>query len=335
MDEQSLNSIAKLLVAPEKGILAADESTGTIGKRFAGIGVENTEENRRAYRELLLRTPEIEKYISGVIFFDETIRQSTKDDIPFTKLLLEKGIIPGIKVDKGLKNLEGSSEEKITDGLDGLAERAKEYYALGARFAKWRAAIKIGENIPTDNCIEKNAEILARYAKICQENNLVPIVEPEVLMDGNHSIGRCFEVTKKTLATTFSALEREKVDLSGILLKPNMVIYSLQGGRVAPERVAEMTLECFRQVVMALVPGIVFLSGGQTEAEACENLNAINLASKNEAWELSFSYGRALQNTALKTWAGNSMNTKSTQDVFLHRAKLVSAARCGKYAKEM
>jgi len=331
----SLNEIARALVAPGKGILAADESTPTIGKRFDTIGVESTEEARKKYRELLLTTEGMENYISGVILFDETLRQSSKEGVPFPKLLQGKGVIPGIKVDTGAKPMQNSENEKVADGLDGLPERLKEYFELGARFAKWRAVITIDEGIPTDECLNENAKRLAQYAKFVQEANMVPIVEPEVLMDGGHDIDRCFDVTTRVLRRVFEELKTQQVQLDGILLKPNMVIPGKEWGKVGADEVARKTLVCFKEVVPAEVPGIVFLSGGQTEVEACENLNAINIAELDKPWELSFSYGRALQASALQAWSGKEENILAAQKAFLHRAKLTSAARSGTYNSDM
>ncbi|TAN33636.1 fructose-bisphosphate aldolase class I [Patescibacteria group bacterium] len=331
----SLNEIAKKLVAPGKGILAADESTGTIGKRFAKINVESTEETRRQYRELLFTAPAMEQNISGVILYDETIRQSTGEGVPFPKVLESKGVIPGIKVDAGLKPFNNPEKETLTSGLDGLDERLKEYYALGARFAKWRAALVIGENLPTAECLRANAERMAKYAKLCQENNVVPIVEPEVLMNGGHDIARCYEVTKNVLKIFFEELGKEGVALDGILLKPNMVISGEEAPKAAPQEIAGMTIKCFKEVVPTEVPGIVFLSGGQSEQEACENLNAINLASVGCPWQLSYSYGRALQASALRAWSGELENVPAAQQAFVKRAKLCGAARDGKYNSTM
>lgn len=331
----TLNEIAKKLVAPGKGILAADESVGTIKKRFDKIGVESTEETRRQYREMLFTAPEMEKNISGVIMYDETIRQATADGTFFPKLLESKGVIPGIKVDMGLKPFEGSEKETLTDGLDGLDSRLKEYYELGARFAKWRAALVISENLPTEACARANAEVMAKYAKVCQENNVVPIVEPEVLMNGGHDIARCYEVTEMVLKIFFAELEKKGVALDGILLKPNMVIPGEEAPKSVPSDIAEMTLKCFKNTVPAEVAGIVFLSGGQSEQEACENLNAISLVSADCPWPLSFSYGRALQNSAMETWAGKPESVTVAQNVFAKRAKLCAAAREGKYETKM
>src|SRR5438128_6306200 len=299
MDVQQLQSTARALVAEGKGILAADESTGTIKKRFDSIGVESTEETRRAYRELLFTTEGAEEAISGVILYDETIRQSSADGTPFPKLLESKGIVPGIKVDTGAKPLANAEGETITEGLDGLRERLEEYHSLGARFTKWRAVITIGADIPSDYCIWANAHALARFAGLSQEAGLVPIVEPEVLMDGDHTIDHSFEATSRVLHAVFTELRDQRVHFEGILLKPNMVL----SGYLAPQQaghdeVAEQTLRCFRRHVPAAVPGIVFLSGGQSDEDATANLNAMNARGPHH-WELSFSYGRALQAAAL------------------------------------
>ncbi|MFA6548207.1 MAG: class I fructose-bisphosphate aldolase [Candidatus Magasanikbacteria bacterium] len=335
MSQASLATVAKLLVSFGKGILAADESTKSIAKKLTGAGIEDSVENHRLYRQLFFTTPGIEKYISGVIMFDETIRQATDDGILFPKLLSDKGIIPGIKVDLGVVDLEDSPEEKITVGLDGLEERLKEYYVLGARFAKWRAVIKIGANIPTEKCIKLNMQALAQYAKICQNNDIVPVVEPEVLMDGDHTIDQCYEVTKKTLSVLFEELKKLDVDLAGLLLKPNMIIYSLMGEKVSSEMVAEKTLQCFAEVVPKEVAGIVFLSGGQSESEACKNLNAIVKKAENSPWVFTYSFGRALQNTALQVWSGKVENTEVAQQAFLHRASLANTASLGQYSPEL
>jgi fructose-bisphosphate aldolase class I len=335
MDRAKLESVARQLVADGKGILAADESQPTIKKRFDTIAVESTEENRRAYRNLLFTTPNAEKYISGVILFEETLRQKSLDGVAFPQLLSGKGILPGIKVDKGAKLLAGFSGEKITEGLDGLRERLAAYRDLGATFAKWRAVIIIGKDIPTQFCIDANAHALARYAALCQEAGLVPIVEPEVLMDGPHDIQRCQDVTAATLKCVFTALFEHCVLLEGMLLKPNMVL----SGSECPEQagvveVAERTVRTFRQVVPAAVPGIVFLSGGQSSELATEHLNAMNALGKHP-WELSFSYGRALQEHALKAWQGRADAVAAAQRVFHHRASCNGAARYGKYDKAM
>jgi fructose-bisphosphate aldolase, class I len=330
----TIQEIANQLVAKGKGILAADESTGTIGKRFDAIGVENSEENRQMYRELLFTTEGVEQYVSGVILFDETIRQSTKDGILFSKLLADKGILSGIKVDMKTHDLPGAPLETMTEGLDGLRGRLKEYVSLGATFAKWRAVYTITDELPSEYCISVNAHALARYAALCQEAGIVPIVEPEVLMDGDHTIERCFEVTKKVLEEVFVQLKKQRVALDGMILKPNMVIPGGGAQKPTPEQVAERTIACFKDVVPADVPGITFLSGGQTEQEACENLNAMNLLG-DHPWELSFSYGRALQAATLKAWDGKEENKASAQVTFLKRAKLTSKARLGTYSSEL
>lgn len=335
MGQHELECMARALVPDGKGILAADESPGTIGKRFAAIGIESNEETRRAYRELLLTTPHIEKYISGVILFDETIRQSTREGIPFVELLERKGIIPGIKVDRGTENLAGFASEKITQGLDGLRDRLREYRNLGARFAKWRAVIRIGEEIPTGYCINANAHALARYAAVCQERRLVPIVEPEVLMEGDHGIDQCEEVTAAVLKNVFAELQGHRVLLEALLLKPSMVLPGrVSDERVSADEVAEATIRCLRRVAPAAVPGIVFLSGGQSPELATEHLNAMNIRGPHP-WELSFSYSRALQEPVLKTWKGDPANTYPAQRIFYHRAKCNSAARLGKYSREV
>jgi fructose-bisphosphate aldolase, class I len=335
MKTENLESIARKLVAPGKGILAADESSGTIEKRLKSINVPSTEENRRAYREVLFTTKGAGDFISGVILFDETIRQKTRDGRTFVQTLQQQGIVPGIKVDKGAKAMANFPGEKITEGLDGLRERLTEYGQLGARFAKWRAVITIGENIPTHTCIDANAEVLARYAALCQESDLMPIVEPEVLMDGSHTIERHFEVTEQTLRSVFDALAEHRVVLEGILLKPNMVLSGkecLQQASV--QEVAEATLRCMKQVVPAAVPGLVFLSGGQTDQQATEHLNEMNRLNQ-VPWQLSFSYGRALQAPVLKAWKGNEANFAEAQQAFHHRAWCNSKARFGKYSEEM
>lgn len=335
MDLHELELTARSLVAPGKGILAADESTGTIKKRFDKVGVESTPETRRAYRELLFTTPGIGDYISGVIMFDETIRQSTADGRPFPSVLAEAGVIPGIKVDTGAKDLALSPGEKVTEGLDGLRERIAEYRELGARFAKWRAVITIGDGLPTRTCIEANAHALARYAAICVEGGLVPIVEPEVLMDGPHTIERCFDVTVWTLKAVYQHLFEHRVPLEGTLLKPNMVVPGSECPTQADaEEVASWTIRALRAAVPPAVPGIVFLSGGQSEEEATVHLNAMN-AMGGQPWELSFSYGRALQASALEAWRGDPANVEAAQRAFYRRAKLNGAARSGSYTPEM
>lgn len=335
MDPKQLNSVAKAMVADGKGILAADESSPTIKKRFDTINTESTEANRQRYREMLFTTPGVADYIGGVILFDETLRQATSDGVPFAKYLGEKGMIPGIKVDKGAKPMADCPGETLTEGLDGLADRLSEYYDLGARFAKWRAVITIGDNIPTDACINANARALAQYAALCQDANIVPIVEPEVLMDGDHSIERCEEVTNAALAALFSELEKHKVVLEGIVLKPNMVISGSDApNRAGPEEVAAATLRVLKAQVPAQVPGIAFLSGGQTAEEATEHLDVMN-KSGDLPWELSFSYGRALQAPALDAWRGSESNFGDGQSALFKRAKLNSLAHCGQYDRRM
>ena len=330
-----LRAIAESIVAGDKGILAADESTGTIKKRFDSIGVESTEESRRAYRNLLFTTPGFEEFVGGVILFDETIRQSADDGTPFAELLASKGVVPGIKVDMGAKPLAGAPGETVTEGLDGLRERLAEYRALGARFAKWRATLSVGERLPSRYCVRVNAQALARYAALCQEAGIVPIVEPEVLMDTDHSIDACYQATARTLQALFAELSVQRVDLEGTLLKPNMVIPGKgNADQASPERIAEATLNCFRRTVPAIVPGIVFLSGGQAEVEATVNLDAINRLDRRP-WPLSFSYGRALQASALKAWGGSAENVEAAQAAFLHRARCNAAAAGGRYSAEM
>ena len=335
MNNENLESVTRKLVAPGKGILAADESTPTIEKRLKSIGVASKEENRRAYREVLFTTAGAGEFISGVILFDETIRQKTRDGRTFVAALEQQGIIPGIKVDKGAKAMANFPDEKATEGLDGLRERLAEYRKLGARFAKWRAVIGIGERIPTRRCIETNADLLARYAALCQEADLVPIVEPEVLMDGAHTIERHFEVTHQTLEAVFHALYEHRVVLEGMLLKPNMVL----SGKDCPQQasvqeVAEATVRCMKRVVPAAIPGLVFLSGGQTDSQATEHLNAMNQL-QGLPWQLSFSFGRALQAPVLKAWKGDPVNVAEAQRAFHHRASCNSKARFGKYTAEM
>jgi fructose-bisphosphate aldolase class I len=335
MDAENLERTARAIVAEGKGILAADESSGTIKKRFDSIGVESTEESRRAYRALLFTTEGVEEYISGVILYDETIRQAAADGTPFPKLLESKGIIPGIKVDKGAKPLALAEGETITEGLDGLRERLQEYHQLGARFTKWRAVISIGKNIPSEYCIWTNAHALARFAALSQEVGLVPIVEPEVLMDGDHTIERSFEVTSHVLHAVFTELRDQRVHPEGVLLKPNMVLSGYESPvQASDEEVAHETIRCFRRHVPAAVPGIVFLSGGQSDEDATRRLNEMNKLGPHP-WELSFSYGRALQAPALKAWGGKEENVEAAQRAYYHRAKMNSAARTGMYAPEM
>jgi len=326
---------AARMVAPGKGILAADESTGTIKNRLDSINVPCTKDNRRDYRQLLFTTPGAGDYISGVILFDETLRQSGTDGVPFPKLLWDNGIFPGIKVDAGAKALAGSPGEKVTEGLDGLRERLDEYVELGAAFTKWRAVIDIGSGIPSRSCLEANAHALARYAALSQEAGLVPIVEPEVLMDGDHDMERCREVTEAALQLTFRELFNQNVLLEGMVLKPNMVLpgkkYSCQN---SVQEVAEMTVKVLRRQVPGAVPGIAFLSGGQSEEEATAHLNAMNKLGPLP-WELSFSYGRALQASALQAWRGNADNVLAAQAALAHRAKMNSLARSGDYQSKM
>jgi fructose-bisphosphate aldolase class I len=336
MTKQSLNEIARALVSEGRGILAADESTGTIEKRLKSIQVENDEENRRAYRELLFTTAGAGKFISGVILYEETLGQKTKAGKAFVEVLKEQGTLAGIKVDKGAKALAGFQGEQITEGLDGLRERLEKYAGLGAVFTKWRAVIDIGAGIPTDFAIEANAHALARYAALSQEAGLVPIVEPEVLMDGDHGIERCADVTERTHEVVFAELYRHRVQLDGMLLKPNMVIPGKKHGKQAkPEEIADATVRVFLRTVPAAVPGIVFLSGGQSEEEATANLNAMNARHKSLPWQLSFSYGRALQQSALSAWKGKSENVAAGQKAYLHRARCNGAARTGRYTPQM
>jgi fructose-bisphosphate aldolase class I len=333
MGQNELHETAKALVAAGKGILAADESSGTIKKRFDAIEVESTEENRRTYRNMLFTTPEAEEYISGVILFDETIRQTALDGTPFPQLLASKGIIPGIKVDQGAKPLALAPGETVTEGLDGLRQRFEEYHGLGARFAKWRATYSITDDLPSDYCIWANAHALARYAALCQEAGIVPIVEPEVLMDGTHTLARAFAVTARVLQALYAELDDQRLDLRGTLLKPNMVLSGYEASdRAGVEEVADATLDCFYRHVPAAVPGIVFLSGGQTDEDATAHLNAMN-AKGPHPWPLSFSYGRALQAAAQKAWSGRDV--EAGQRAFYHRAKMNSAAATGLYAPAM
>jgi fructose-bisphosphate aldolase class I len=334
MSIEQLAETAQAMVAAGKGIIAIDESTTTIGKRFAGVGVENTEENRRAYREMLLTTPKLGEHISGAILFDETLRQSTKAGVPFTKVMMDNGIIPGIKVDKGTFPLAGFPGEVITEGLDGLRARLEEYYKLGARFAKWRAVINIGDDIPSGTCIEANAHALARYAALCQEAGLVPMVEPEVIMDGSHDIQTCYEVTEVTLRALFDALYNQNVMLEGTILKASMVVPGKDSGEKASvDEVAESTLMCLKSAVPAILPGIVFLSGGQSDEDATAHLDAMNRMGPNP-WPLSFSYGRAMQSAALKIWAQDvQKNTGKAQETVYARARDNGLAALGQWKK--
>ena len=338
MSLQAMIDVAQAIVAPGRGILAADESDSTIQKRFDSIGVESTFENRRDYREALFRTEGASEFISGIILFDETLRQDGADGTPLVKVLTDQGIIPGIKVDKSTKPLAGAGDELIAEGLDGLRDRLAEYVELGAKFTKWRAVITIGDHIPSRYCIEANAQALARFAALSQEAGLVPIIEPEVLMDGGHSIETCYEITTATLREVYYELGIQRVALEGTLLKPNMVLSGKDASdRAGAEQVAEATVRCFKNTVPAAVPGLVFLSGGQSDDEATINLDAINrhAASVGAPWELSFSYGRGLQAAPLKAWDGKSENIPAAQDAYYHRAKVTSAARRGEYTPEM
>ena len=337
MSADKLSSIAKRLCENPKGILAADESTNTIKKRFDSINVESNFEKRRDYRDLLFKTPNLNKFISGVILYDETIRQEDSNKLPLAKYLADNDIMPGIKVDIGAIPLENNSSEKLTEGLDGLGKRLEEYKVLGASFTKWRAIITIDneKNLPSNYCIESNSFNLARYAKIVQDCGLVPIVEPEVIMDGNHSIDDCYKVTFKTLKSVFSQLELHKVFLGGILLKPNMVISgTLNQNQATVDTVAELTLECLKNCVPKDVPGIVFLSGGQSNKLATEHLNAMNKKANNLPWNLSFSYGRALQQPSLNKWLGKVDNVKAAQEALFQRSKFNSEATQGNYNSE-
>ena len=336
MNVQELNIIASAMVAPGRGILAMDESHPTCNKRFESLGISTTEEMRQAYRDMLVTAPGLSDYIGGAILFDETIRQKTLDGTPFAEYLRKNGIIPGIKVDAGAKVLAGHENEKITEGLDGLRERFAEYYELGARFSKWRAVITIGEKIPSWACIEANAHALARYALLSQEAGIVPIVEPEVLMDGDHSIERCYEVTELAQRITFQQLKNQGVALEGMILKPSMVISGASAeNRADIQTVAELTVKCLLTSVPAAVPGVAFLSGGQSDEEASAHLNAMNAMGVKLPWALTFSYGRALQQTAMKTWMGESANVEKAQKALLWRAKCNGSAALGKYSEAM
>jgi fructose-bisphosphate aldolase, class I len=335
MTRAELEETAQALVGNGKGVLAADESTGTIAKRLASVGVESTFATRQGYREMLFTTPHLGKYISGVILYDETIRQTTADGVPLVDVLKHQHIISGIKVDTGAKALAGCPGETVTEGLDGLRERLAEYRDLGARFAKWRAVITIGDGIPSATAIATNAHALARYAALCQEGGLVPIVEPEVLMDGAHDVDACEDVTTRVLHAVFHELFEQRVVLEGMLLKPNMVIAGKECDyQAGVDEVAERTLHCLRRTVPPAVPGIVFLSGGQSSERATEHLNAMNARLGPHPWALSFSYGRALQDQALKAWGGSSMNVPAAQQRLFRRAMLNSQACSGTYAGE-
>ncbi len=330
-----IHDTARDLVAPGKGILAADESTGTIAKRFDSIGVESTEEHRRQYRQLLLTAPGVGEHISGVILYDETIRQAADDGARFVQVLEKAGVIPGIKVDTGAKPLALFPGETVTEGLDGLRERLAEYRSLGARFAKWRATILIGEGLPTDAAIGANAHAMARYAALCQEAGIVPIVEPEILMDGDHSMGACEAATGRTLRALFEELVESRVDLAGTLLKVNMVVPGKGCATQDDDRaIAEATIRCLVANVPAQIPGVVFLSGGMSDEQATSRLNEMNLAGPHP-WELSFSYGRALQTPSLKAWRGDPANVSAAQQALIHRAKMNGLARSGRYSPDM
>ena len=333
--ERDLEETVAALIAPGKGILAADESVGTIEKRFKSVNVVSTQESRRDYRELLFSTPGLSDFISGVILFDETLKQKNTVGVPLPDLLKTQGMIPGIKVDIGTVSLPGFPGEKITEGLDGLAKRLNDYKQLGARFAKWRAVLTIDEGLPSSQGIAANAYVLARYAAICQAVGLVPIVEPEILMDGDHTLETCGSITEHVLHTVFHALHAQRVMLELMILKPNMVVPgSLCKVQASPQQIAHATLTCFRRTVPAAVPGINFLSGGQTDAAATANLNAMN-AEVTHPWNVSFSYGRALQSTAIQAWAGEVANKEVAQQALYRRARLNSAAVLGSYSAEM
>jgi fructose-bisphosphate aldolase class I len=333
MNTKDIIDTAKALVAGDKGLLAMDESNPTCNKRFAALGIHQNEGTRRAYREMIITTPGLSESISGAILYDETIRQQKKDGTPFVKALLDAGIIPGIKVDTGAKDMAGHPGEKITEGLDGLRDRLKEYFQLGARFAKWRAVIAIGKGIPSRGCIEANAHALARYAALCQEAGLVPIVEPEVLMDGAHTLEQCFEVTEEVLRTVFNQLYAQRVILEGIILKPNMVLPGLTCPKQeSVEDIADITVECLLHAVPAVVPGIAFLSGGQSPELASERLNAMNVRFKSRLpWALAFSFARAIQQPALEIWQGKEANVLTAQKALYHRANCNRDARRGEY----
>ena len=337
MNTQALIDTARMMVADDKGLLAMDESNPTCNKRFAKWGIPQTEATRRAYRDMIVTTPGLSESISGAILYDETIRQKTEDGTSFVKALTDAGIIPGIKVDTGAKDLAGHPGERITEGLDGLRERLTEYFQMGARFAKWRAVIAVGDGIPSRGCIEANANALARYASLCQEVGLVPVVEPEVLMDGDHTLERCCEVTEEVLRTVFSQLYSQRVKLEGLILKPNMVLPGLTCPKQeAVDEVADATVRCLLRAVPAAVPGIAFLSGGQSGELASARLNAMNVRFKSRLpWALAFSFARAIQQPALEIWKGWQANAAVAQQALYHRARCNSAARLGEYGAEM
>ena len=335
MIPKTLEEIANYIVSDGKGILAADESSGTIEKRFKSINVESTEDNRRKYREMLFRSPVMAEAIGGVILFDETLRQKSSDGDYLRNVILDHGSLPGIKVDQGVKEFERGSDEKITTGLDGLHERCQEYEKLGAKFTKWRAVINVSDEIPSNNCISENMNALAEYALIAQQNNMVPNVEPEVIMDGSHSVERCHEVTNNTLLILFEMLDKKNINIKGTLLKPNMVVSGTENNYQAPiEEVAEKTLQCLKSSVPDELPGIVFLSGGQSDLDATAHLDAMNKIGGFK-WKLSFSYGRALQQAALKTWAGEDDNLEAAQKAFSHRAVMNMKAAQGQWDKSL
>ena len=334
MDTKLMTQTALAMVAPGKGLLAADESAGTCKKRFDSVNVECTEENRRLYRELLFTTPGIEEFVSGVILFDETLRQKTREGEPFAEYMKRNGVIPGIKVDAGAQDMALHSGEKVTEGLDGLRKRLEEYFKLGARFSKWRAVITIGDTIPSTACLRANAHALARYSALCQEASIVPIVEPEVLLDGNHSVERCESVTEATLATLFAALHKQDCSLEHVVLKASMVVSGKENARQAGvAEVAERTLKVLKRTVPAALPGVVFLSGGQSDESATAHLDAMNRM--GAPWPLTFSYSRALQAVALKTWRGSAGNFAAAQGAFHHRARMNSLAALGKWNAEL
>jgi len=336
MNIQELNKTAMAMVARGKGILAMDESSPTCNTRFEKLGIGTTVENRQAYRDMLVTTAGLSGFISGAILFDETIRMNVLDGTPFPEYLKKQGIMPGIKVDTGAKDLAGHHGEKVTEGLDGLRDRLEEYREMGARFAKWRAVITIGDGIPSRGCIEANAHALARYAALCQEAGIVPIVEPEVLINGDHTLERCYEVSEETLTTLFSEMQQQRVALEGVILKASMVISALDcPNRAGVQQVAEETVRCLRKTVPADLPGIVFLSGGQSNQEATDHLNAMNRLDIELPWPLTFSYARALQNPALEIWSGQADNVSTAQQAFCHRARVNSAASQGEYTPDM
>ena len=335
MSLNTLEEIANYIVSDGKGILAADESNPTCGKRFDSIGVESTETNRRDYREMLFRSKGIRGNIGGVILFDETIRQSAEDGTSLVNLILDQGALPGIKVDQGLQPLDGHQDETLTQGLEGLGGRCDEYFNLGAKFTKWRAVIKIGNGMPSDKCIDENMQALADYAKIVQQSNMVPMVEPEVLMDGEHTIDQCLEVSKKCLNSLFSSLDKNQVNVAGVILKPNMVTSgSMAANQASIDEVAEKTLECLKSEVPSDLPGITFLSGGQSDRHSTAHLDAMNKIGGFD-WKLSFSYGRALQQAALKTWLGKEENKSAAQAALSHRALMNKLAATGEWNESL